>query len=220
MSRPAAGGIVDRMSDRPILRMWRWNDTYASHVQWLLTELGYYGGLIDGDYGPLSKAAVTEFQRDRALSLIDGVVGDETWRALDQAELELGIRIVEETPNLTWLAFPAGSHPRVDPVDNPTSVVYTVVNQGDDTIAGWRDRITLSIADGDVLFDEVVGPSDHVAPGGTFEWGVWLTGVPSPLPDGVYELAVQTNIDGHGDTDTSRFIVENGQVDLRAYEPR
>lgn len=54
--------------------------------QHLLSGLGYYGGQIDEAHGPLTDAAVRNFQSDHALG-IDGIVGDATWRALIDAYL-------------------------------------------------------------------------------------------------------------------------------------
>jgi peptidoglycan hydrolase-like protein with peptidoglycan-binding domain len=35
-------------------------------------------GLVDGDFGPLTEAAVKAYQQDRGVS-VDGIVGDMTW---------------------------------------------------------------------------------------------------------------------------------------------
>ena len=50
-------------------------------VQSRLKDLGYYTGNIDGIYGPLTRSAVINFQRDYGLS-VDGIVGPETLGAL------------------------------------------------------------------------------------------------------------------------------------------
>ncbi len=50
-------------------------------VQSKLKDLGYYTGNIDGIYGPLTRSAVINFQRDYGLS-VDGIVGPETLGAL------------------------------------------------------------------------------------------------------------------------------------------
>ncbi|MCT2061061.1 N-acetylmuramoyl-L-alanine amidase [Dietzia cinnamea] len=49
----------------------------VAQLQRRLGELGFYAGLVDGTFGALTHAAVTDFQRDCALEA-DGVVGAET----------------------------------------------------------------------------------------------------------------------------------------------
>lgn len=53
-------------------------------VQQALKSLGYYSGLIDGDFGPMTEAAVRAFQRSASL-YVDGEVGPKTYAALNQA---------------------------------------------------------------------------------------------------------------------------------------
>ncbi len=50
-------------------------------VQQILQMLGYYRGDLDGFYGPVTEAAVINFQRDQRLSP-DGIVGPETYERL------------------------------------------------------------------------------------------------------------------------------------------
>ena len=51
----------------------------------LLAFLGYYIGNIDGDWGTLSKAAARAFQQDFGSLTADGVVDEETEKALKNA---------------------------------------------------------------------------------------------------------------------------------------
>lgn len=53
----------------------------AKQKQCLLYYLGYYVGVIDGDWGQLSKTACKSFQQDHGLKA-DGVFGDATAKAV------------------------------------------------------------------------------------------------------------------------------------------
>jgi peptidoglycan hydrolase-like protein with peptidoglycan-binding domain len=57
------------------------NDTVAS-LQRELASLGYFEGEATGNFLEITEAAVKQFQRDRGL-VDDGVVGEMTWRALN-----------------------------------------------------------------------------------------------------------------------------------------
>jgi outer membrane protein OmpA-like peptidoglycan-associated protein len=67
----AGGQATTRLEDN-----WK-----VREYQHLLAGLGYYGGQIDEAHGPLTDAAVRNFQSDHGLG-VDGIVGNETWRAL------------------------------------------------------------------------------------------------------------------------------------------
>ncbi len=69
--------------ERPVLRE---GDTDIAVVllQEMLTQLSYAPGPIDGGFGGLTDGAVREFQGDQGL-VTDGIVGRNTWRALDLA---------------------------------------------------------------------------------------------------------------------------------------
>lgn len=61
-------------------------------VQQILQILGYYRGDLDGFYGPLTEAAVIQFQRDQGITP-DGIVGPETYSRLQLTnDLVLGDR--------------------------------------------------------------------------------------------------------------------------------
>ena len=51
------------------------------HVQKRLQSLGFYGGGIDGSFGPACKQAVIDFQRANGLD-VDGSLGPATWNKL------------------------------------------------------------------------------------------------------------------------------------------
>ncbi|MEL6351541.1 MAG: peptidoglycan-binding protein [Cyanobacteria bacterium J06627_28] len=52
-------------------------------IQTRLAQAGYYTAVIDADFGPVTYAAVTQFQQDQGLSA-DGIVGPLTWNALSR----------------------------------------------------------------------------------------------------------------------------------------
>jgi hypothetical protein len=61
----------------------RWGSTglEVEQVQQLLKQAGYYYGLVDGKFGPLTYSAVRRFQEANGL-LVDGIVGPQTMAAL------------------------------------------------------------------------------------------------------------------------------------------
>ena len=64
-------------------------------LQTTLKELGHYEGLVDGDIGKMSVAAIKEFQKDAGLK-VDGVAGDNTVNAIKDA-LKAKIGDMEQT---------------------------------------------------------------------------------------------------------------------------
>ncbi len=78
--------------------------------QYMLQDLDYYQGNIDGNHGPLTDAAVSAFQQDHSLPK-NGIVNDATWAALIDAYLgqdALAIPASQFLPNcagemLKWL---------------------------------------------------------------------------------------------------------------------
>jgi len=61
----------------------------ATDVRWLqetLSDLGYYRGPVDADFGPYTETAVKGFQLAHGL-VVDGVVGDATGAAIDAAKV-------------------------------------------------------------------------------------------------------------------------------------
>jgi outer membrane protein OmpA-like peptidoglycan-associated protein len=110
LRQPAAGAL-------PTVK-----DTWgAREYQYVLLDLGYYSGNVHGRHDAETDAAVRTFQKDRGLSPVDGIVGNDTWRALIEAYLGQDALAVPESqflpncPNevLKWLG-----HGEQDPVLN------------------------------------------------------------------------------------------------------
>jgi hypothetical protein len=98
--------------------------TAVSKLQAQLMELGYTdakGRLLqpDGDFGPVTRAAVETFQRDHGL-LPDGKVGSVTWGAL-QADVQ---PLKEDDPGLLPAVSAMSNLPPVTPsLDDPRNVM-------------------------------------------------------------------------------------------------
>jgi peptidoglycan hydrolase-like protein with peptidoglycan-binding domain len=69
---------------RPLVQLGDKNED-VQYLQLSLSSLGYDLGDIDGKFGPLTEAAVRDFQEDIEHIEVDGKVGPETWGALEQA---------------------------------------------------------------------------------------------------------------------------------------
>jgi len=53
----------------------------SKEIQIALQNAGFYKGKIDGDIGPMSEAAIREFQAQNNL-VVDGRIGPKTWAVL------------------------------------------------------------------------------------------------------------------------------------------
>jgi outer membrane protein OmpA-like peptidoglycan-associated protein len=66
------------------------NDNWGTRqYQYMLHDLGFYSGKIDGDHGDITTAAVRRFQRDNGLPET-GFVNDATWPVLIDAYMKQG----------------------------------------------------------------------------------------------------------------------------------
>ena len=65
-------------------------------LQNLLKKLGFYNGEIDGFFGRNTQSAVVRLQRSFGLSQVDGIVGNNTWRAL-QPYIDGGLNFIVPT---------------------------------------------------------------------------------------------------------------------------
>lgn len=79
-------------------------------LQTKLSKLGYYGGRLDGDYGPKTRAAVLEFQLDYTDVDDDGEAGPQTLAKIEQAlhtpdAPNAGAQTVTPCNDETWTAF-------------------------------------------------------------------------------------------------------------------
>ena len=80
-----ADGVVSGTS-RPVLRHGD-SGLFVYDLQTMLKKHGYTLGRIDGVYGSMTLAAVTQFQADRGL-VKDGITGDRTWAELEEPAIK------------------------------------------------------------------------------------------------------------------------------------
>lgn len=76
--------VMPDATGRPVLRHGARGEA-VRELQERLAALGYPPGAVDGILGDRTSAAVLAFQADHGLD-VDGVVGRQTWEALDRAE--------------------------------------------------------------------------------------------------------------------------------------
>ena len=76
-------GAVPVETVKPLLKKGSRGDA-VRELQETLNRLGYDCGSADGIFGEKTRQAVERFQRDHALTA-DGIVGQQTWRAIDAA---------------------------------------------------------------------------------------------------------------------------------------
>lgn len=59
----------------------------VAQLQMRLKAGNYLFGKADGIYGPETEAAVKKFQKDKGLSKVDGIVGEETWTEIYKIDI-------------------------------------------------------------------------------------------------------------------------------------
>lgn len=101
----------------------------VKELQRKLVTLGYAPGPIDGDFGDVTLAAVKKFQKDYSL-VVDGIVGNQTWTALDNAVAgaqfsSYVVRVTSDALNIR--SGPGTNFPIVGCIKNKGS--YTIVEE-------------------------------------------------------------------------------------------
>jgi len=83
-----------------ILKIGSTGDT-VRYLQESLTELGYNPGPIDGLFGTKTETGVRTFQTVKGL-VVDGIVGNNTWTAIDQAVNVISVSYQGHVQNIGW----------------------------------------------------------------------------------------------------------------------
>ncbi len=80
----------------------------ATDVRWLqetLSDLGYYRGPVDANFGPYTETAVKGFQLAHGL-VVDGIVGDATRAAINAAKIVMAAASPAPSPGLGRIPEP------------------------------------------------------------------------------------------------------------------
>lgn len=76
------------INQKPIIRYGD-NSSYVKELQQKLSMLGYYNSIIDGNFGNVTEESVRQFQKNNNIT-VNGEVGPNTWRLINQQFLLLG----------------------------------------------------------------------------------------------------------------------------------
>jgi hypothetical protein len=124
----------EHLSELPVLtRMLRQGDQGedVEALQRALNERGFNAGPVNGDFGPLTEAAVKAFQTQAGITA-DGIVGPETWGALggsfeiEPPPIETGLRLKlanlaqkEAAKGLRWTGPNCEAEKYLEPLRKP-----------------------------------------------------------------------------------------------------
>jgi peptidoglycan hydrolase-like protein with peptidoglycan-binding domain len=133
-------------------------DPAVMDLQTVMTQLGYYSGPIDGVYGPVTSAAVTEMQKDLGVTA-DGVFGPSTDEALKGKGKDVVIQIQTELARYGYYTGPIDGDygpATTDAVKHlQTDLGVTADGQvGEETIDAFND----AVADGTLTYTSTTGP--------------------------------------------------------------
>ena len=111
--------------------------TEVKNIQKVLKKLGYYTGTVDGVYGTKTKKAVTQFQRDCALTA-DGICGPKTLLYLGLSD---GSSSGYSSQDINLLAKVISAEARGESYEGQVAVGAVVLNRAahpsfPDTISG------------------------------------------------------------------------------------
>lgn len=121
---------------RPTLRNGSTGEAVKT-LQARLNELGYSCGTVDGIFGAKTVAAVKSFQTVNGLA-VDGIVGNQTWAALDAGSAAYQVKVTADALNVR--SGPGTGYKIVDCIRDHGIYTITEVNNGWGHLkskAGW-----------------------------------------------------------------------------------
>src|SRR5918992_5756178 len=68
---------------RPAVKLNDYDNHDVRLLQQMLRDMGYAVGKIDGDFGPITEAALIAYQKDHMIGDPEGVCDVNTWTALE-----------------------------------------------------------------------------------------------------------------------------------------
>jgi peptidoglycan hydrolase-like protein with peptidoglycan-binding domain len=83
---PQVTKVPDKGADNKAVALSAYSPDYTpsiKDIQLALKNSGFYKGALDGKFGPRTKVAIKDFQRENNLK-VDGVAGKKTWQILSR----------------------------------------------------------------------------------------------------------------------------------------
>ena len=113
---------------RPTVKNGDYDNNDVRLLQQMLRDMNYPVGNIDGDFGPITEAALVSYQQDHMIGDPEGVCGTNTWAALEAQFGDLdGLRSeesIEDYVNDTY----GTAHSSMDP-DEQLGALATAANE-------------------------------------------------------------------------------------------
>lgn len=129
MVGPQTNIVLSQTLNRDPIVLRQGNEGYAVvSIQKRLNQLGYYNATVDGIFGELTHTAVVKFQKNASL-LIDGIVGQKTYEALQSASWGWNFQKNYTENDLYWLSRIIHAEAAGEPYLGQVAVGNVVLNR-------------------------------------------------------------------------------------------